>query len=304
MTGFLPTSGWRTDNPLFPDASLNQKTAVSAQNWTVDEDYIPTLGMKITKGRNFSKQFPTDSSAVILNEAAAKLFGYSDPENKSVYTLTNFPAPGNKQFHVIGIVKDFNFNSLRDQVTPLVLFLNQETGSMAFRLSSSNITGIISQIENKWSKMAPSQPFSYSFMDEDFNNIYNSEQRIGKVFVSFAVLAIFIACLGLFGLVTYAAEQKTREIGIRKVLGASVGNIVGMLSKDFLWLVLLSAVIAFPFAWWAMNKWLQDFAYRIHISWWIFVLAGVLALFIACITVGFKAFKAAISNPVKSLRTE
>ncbi|PWT98469.1 MAG: cell division protein FtsX [Bacteroidetes bacterium] len=304
MTGFLPTSGWRTDNPLFPDASLNQKTAVSAQNWRVDEDYIPTLGMKMSKGRNFSKEFQTDSTAVILNESAAKLFGFTDPINKSVYTLTNFPAPGSKQFHVVGVVKDFNFNSLREQVSPLVLFLSQENGSMAFRLNTANITGIISKIESDWTRMAPSQPFSYSFMDDDFNNIYNSEQRIGKIFVSFAILAIFIACLGLFGLVTYAAEQRRREIGIRKVLGASVGNIIGMLSKDFLWLVLISAIIAFPIAWWSMNKWLQDFAYRIHISWWIFVFAAILAMLIACITVGFQAFKAAISNPVKSLRTE
>jgi len=152
--------------------------------------------------------------------------------------------------------------------------------------------------------MAPSQPFSYSFMDEDFNKLYSNEQRTAKLFISFAILAILIACLGLFGLITYAAEQRVKEIGIRKVLGASVGNISGMLSKDFLKLVLISAAIAFPVAWWAMHKWLEDFAYRVSIGWWVFAIAGVLALIIALATVSFQAIKAALANPVRSLRTE
>ena len=152
--------------------------------------------------------------------------------------------------------------------------------------------------------MAPSQPFDYSFMDEEFNNLYTTEQRTGHIFITFAVLAILIACLGLFGLVTYAAEQRTKEIGIRKVLGANVTNIVTMISKDFLKLVLIASVIAFPVAWWAMNKWLQDFAYRVNISWWVFVLAACIAVLIALMTISFQAIKAAIANPVKSLRTE
>ena len=152
--------------------------------------------------------------------------------------------------------------------------------------------------------MAPSQPFDYSFMDEDFNKLYTGEQKFGQIAITFAVLAIVIACLGLFGLITYAAEQRIKEIGIRKVLGASVGNIAGMLSKDFLVLVLISSVIAFPLAWWGMSKWLEDFAYRVSIGWWVFCIAGVLALLIALVTVSFQAIKAAIANPVKSLRTE
>src|SRR5678815_1988851 len=172
------------------------------------------------------------------------------------------------------------------------------------RINTKNIPALISQVENKWKSKAPGQPFSYSFLDEDFNKMYNAEQRTGKLFITFAVFAIFIACLGLFGLVTYAAEQRTKEIGIRKVLGANISGIVTMLSKDFAKLVLIASLIAFPLAWWAMNKWLQSFAYRINISWWIFVVAAIAAIVIALITVSFQAIKAAVANPVKSLRTE
>jgi len=182
--------------------------------------------------------------------------------------------------------------------------LGENYGRIAIRINTKNIPLLISQVQNKWNGMAPGQPFSYSFLDADFNKVYNAEQRTGKLFITFAVFAIFIACLGLFGLVTYAAEQRIKEIGIRKVLGASVGEIVTMISKDFLKLVLIASVIAFPIAWWTMNKWLQSFAYRINISWWVFGVAGLLTIAIALITVSFQAIKAAIANPVKSLRTE
>jgi putative ABC transport system permease protein len=172
------------------------------------------------------------------------------------------------------------------------------------RINSKNIPALITQVENKWNSLAPGQPFSYSFLDADFNKIYDAEQRTGKLFITFAVFAIFIACLGLFGLVTYAAEQRVKEIGIRKVLGASIAEIVTMISKDFLKLVLIAFVIAFPVAWWMMNKWLQSFAYRINISWWVFALAGLSIIIIALVTVSFQAIKAALANPAKSLRTE
>ncbi len=305
MTGFLPTSDWRSDSPLFPDATLDQKTAVSAQIWRVDENYIPTLDMKIVKGRNFSKDFPTDSTGIIINESAAKLLGFADPINKTLYYLNNFN--NNKDvtaYHIVGVVKDFNFSSLRDVVTPLALLDGVQNGSISFRVNTSNIQSLVANIETKWKSMTTGQPFNYSFMDDDFNNTYKSEQQTGKIFISFAVFAILIACLGLFGLVTYAAEQRTKEIGIRKVLGASVGRIVGMLSKDFLKLVLIAMLIAFPVAWWAMHSWLQHFAYRISIGWWVFAIAGGVALFIALLTVCLQAIKAAIANPVNNLRTE
>lgn len=304
MTGFLPTGDNRSDSPLFPEASLNQKAAVSMQTWYVDENYIPTLKMEMAKGRNFSSQLQTDSSAVIVNEAAAKMLPFADPIGKTLYYLTDMQSKEVTTYQIIGVVKDFNFNSLRDQVTPMVLFFDESRGSIALRFQTSDISSLISQVQGKWKSIAPNQPFSYTFMDEDFNNIYQSEQRIGKIALSFSVLAILIACLGLFGLVTYAAEQRTKEIGIRKVLGASVSNIVRMLSKDFMKLVVIAMVFAFPLSWYFMNKWLEDFAYRISIDWKVFALAGLAAILIAIITVSFQAIKAAITNPVKNLRTE
>jgi putative ABC transport system permease protein len=309
VTGFLPTSGWRTDTPLFPDATLDQKSAVSMQVWNVDENYIPTLGMKIVEGRNFSDQFPTDSSGIILNQAAVKLLGLKDPLNKTLYFMEDVnDFINNKRdvstCHIVGVVSDFNFNSLREVVSPLALFMKKQNSSIAFKISTENISGLISQINDKWKEMAPGQPFNYSFMDEDFNRVYNNDQKVGRIFISFALFAILIACLGLFGLVTYAAQQRTKEIGIRKVLGASEVNVAGMLSKDFLKLILVAALIAFPVSWWAMNQWLNQFAYRISISWWIFLVAGVTALLIGMITVSFQAIKAAIANPVNSLRSE
>lgn len=304
MTGFLPTGDNRSDSPLFPEASLNQKAAVSMQTWYVDENYIPTLKMEMAKGRNFSSQLQTDSSAVIVNEAAAKMLPFADPIGKTLYYLTDMQSKEVTTYQIIGVVKDFNFNSLRDQVTPMVLFFDESRGSIALRFQTSDISSLISQVQGKWKSIAPNQPFSYTFMDEDFNNIYQSEQRIGKIALSFSVLAILIACLGLFGLVTYAAEQRTKEIGIRKVLGASVSNIVRMLSKDFMKLVVIAMVFAFPLSWYFMNKWLEDFAYRISIDWKVFALAGLAAILIAIITVSFQAIKAAITNTVKNLRTE
>ncbi len=304
MTGFLPTNGWRSDSPLFSDATLDQKTAVSMQIWEVDEHYIPTLGMQLQKGRNFSKEMLTDSAGIIINEAAAKLLGFPDPLNKNLYHLTDLNQSDVKTYHIIGVVKNFNFNSLRDNVTPLALMLSRQNGSIAIRIGTKNIPALLSQIETKYKAMAPGQPFNYSFMDEDFNATYQAEQRMGYISVTFAIMAIIIACLGLFGLVTYAAEQRIREIGIRKVLGATVSGIVGMLSLDFLKLVVVSSLIAFPLAYYIMHQWLQDFAYRTDLSWWIFAVAGLVAVFIAFITIGYQAVKVALTNPVISLRSE
>jgi putative ABC transport system permease protein len=208
------------------------------------------------------------------------------------------------KYHVVGVVRDFNYSSMHNHVGPLIMEWSDNWGSIAIRVNTQNISSIINSVETKWKSMVPAQPFNYSFMDADFNNIYIAEQRTGKLFITFAVFAIFIGCLGLFGLVTYAAEQRIKEIGVRKVLGASVAGIVTMLSKDFAKLVLIASLIAFPVAWLAMDKWLQSFAYRTGISWWIFIIAGAAAIIIALITVSFQAIKAAIANPVKSLRTE
>ncbi len=304
ISGFLPVPSGRNDNPWFPEGQMTNENAVSMQSWAIDHDYIKTLGMEIIKGRDFSKQLPTDSFKVIINETAARLFGYQDPIGKTISSYENIQTKKVVTFTIVGLVKNFHYESLRQNVGALCMFLQPSTGMTSFRINTDNIKPIISNIESLWKKMAPGEAFSYSFLNEDFNNIYRSEQRVGRIFISFAVFAIFIACLGLFGLATYAAEQRTKEIGIRKVLGASVVNVAGMLSKDFLRLVLIAAVFAFPLSWWAMHKWLEDFAFRINIGWWVFVLAGVTALLIALITVSFQAIRAAVSNPVNSLRSE
>jgi len=304
MTGFLPTSDSRNDDAIFLSPDLDTKKAISMQTWQVDENYIPVLGMKMAAGRNFSKEFLTDSNAAIVNEAAVRLMQGADPMRQNLYEMEDLQTKKLDKYHIVGVVKDFNFNSLREVVTPMVLFLHENRGRLALRVNPANVPRLVGEIGDIWRQMAPSQPFSYTFMDDEFNNIYRKEQQMGGISLSFALLAIFIACLGLFGLAAYAAEQRTREIGIRKVLGASVGGIVSLLSRDFLRLVVVSAVIAFPLAWWAMHHWLQDFAYRITIGWEVFVLAGVVAVGIALMTVSFQAIRAALSNPVKSLRSE
>jgi len=303
LSGYLPvSSSGRNDNTFSPEAVMNSKNGVNMQRWAVDHDYIGTMGMQIIKGRNFSKEFGSDSSATLINEAAAKLFNFADPIGKKIYTHddnNNMVA-----YTVIGVVKNFHFESLRQNVGPLCMMLDRSTWLTSFKVSTANIQGLIKQIETKWRAMAPDMPFSYRFLDDSFDEMYRAEQRVGTIAITFAILTIIIACLGLFGLVTYAAEQRVKEIGIRKVLGATLGNIVGMLSKDYLKLVLVAAIIAFPLSWYFMSKWLEDFAYRIHISWWNFLVAGCIALVIALITISFQAIKAALANPVKNLRTE
>jgi putative ABC transport system permease protein len=307
VAGSLPTETGHNQRGWFKDPTLDAKQVTIVTDFVVDQNYIPTLGMNMAAGRNFSHDFPTDSSAVIINETAARLFGFKDPLNETIYRPAGFSGSGGlvpKPFHIIGVVKDFNFNSMHDKVGPMIIQLDEIYGKIAMRINTKNIPALISQVEDKWNSMAPGLPFNYTFLDTDFNTVYNADQRTGTLFTTFAVFAIFIACLGLLGLVTYAAEQRIKEIGIRKVLGAGVGEIVTMISKDFVKLVLIAFLIAFPIAWWAMNKWLESFAYRINISWWVFVLAGLLTIAIALLTVSFQAIKAAITNPIKSLRTE
>jgi putative ABC transport system permease protein len=307
VAGSLPTETGYNQNGWFKSPTLDAKTVTIMTDFYVDQNYVPTLGMQMSAGRNFSKDFISDSTAVIINETAAQLLGFKNPLNEKLYRPSGYAANGgfnSKGFHIVGVVKDFNFNSMHDKVGPMIIELNENWGKIALRINTKNIPALITAVENKWNNMGPRQPISYTFLDADFNKIYNADQRTGTLFISFAVFAIFIACLGLFGLVTYAAEQRIKEIGVRKVLGASVSEIVAMISKDFIKLVLIAFVIAFPTGWWMMNKWLESFAYRINISWWVFAVAGLLTLAIALITVSLQAIKAALANPVKSLRSE
>jgi putative ABC transport system permease protein len=304
LTGDLPTNGGGySQNGWFPEPSMDAKRVVVMTNLFVDEHYVPTLGMTMVKGRNFSpKEFPTDSSGFMVNEAAAQMLGFSIAAGQKMWRPGAQMKP--TEFHLIGIVRNFNYSSMHDKVGPVVMQLSDNRGSMAVRLKAGTSVAMEHQIEEKWKVMAQGLPFSYTFMDNDFNNIYHAEQQTGQLFMTFAVFAIFIACLGLFGLVTYAAEQRRKEIGIRKVLGANVGGIVALLSKDFTVLVLIASLIAFPVAWWGMSKWLEGFAYRVGIPWWVFVVAGLTAVAIALVTVSVQTVRAAVANPVKALRSE
>jgi len=300
----LPTWDYGNSTTLFKDKVLDQKRSLHTQDWGVDEGYIPTLGIKMAAGRNFSTDMLTDSSGLIINQAAAKLLNYPDPLNQMLYMPLDNMLKAMKPYHIIGVMKDFNFRSLRENVTPMVFVLRHSQGAMSVRINSANIPLLLSQVRNKWKEISPNQQFNYSFMNEDFDAMYRSEQRVGTISIAFTSLAIIIACLGLFGLAAYAAEQRTKEIGIRKVLGAKISTIVGMLSIDFIKLVVIAIVIAAPAAWWALKIWLQGFAYKQDIQWWVLVLAGSTAIFIAFITISFQSIKAALLNPVNSLRSE
>jgi len=306
LTGALPTTNYANSSTVFKGPVADQKNGVLLTEWYADEDYVPTLGLKILAGRNFSHQMVTDTDAVLINEAAAKMFGYANPINHVIYDPQDPKAMVLKPYHIIGVMKDFNYQSLRNNVGPMVLFSGHDLGGLTVRASNTaEITALLSQVKAKWAEFSPNQTLNYSFMDQDFDKMYRSEQRVGGIAIAFTSLAIIIACLGLFGLAAYAAEQRTKEIGIRKVLGASMSTIVGMLSRDFIKLVLISIVIASPFAWYFMNRWfLQGFAYRQDIQWWVFALAAVAAILIAFVTISFQSIKAALTNPVKSLRSE
>ncbi len=268
-----------------------------------DEAFNPTYGMKMVAGRNFSKEYGMDTSSFVINEAAVKVLGLKSNEDAIGKPFTY----GNRAGHLIGVVNDFHFESLHQRILPIVLFTSttqNSYGRISIKISGNNIPAALSHIEDTWKKFLPETPYDYSFLDERFAVLYKAEQQQGSIFTIFSCIAIFIACLGLFGLSAFTITQRIKEIGIRKVLGASVGSIVGLLSKDFMKLVIIAAVIAFPVAWYAMHNWLQDFAYRITIPWWVFIIAGVAAAFIALVTISFHAIKAAVANPVKSLRTE
>ena len=271
----------------------------------VSYDYLQTMGLKLVSGRFFSKEHGLDTKAVVINEAAAKAFGFKDPIGKE---LTSAWHKG-ELLTIIGVVRDFNIESLRKKIDPVAMELRPEDtnpdGFISVKIKNDgNIRNTVQYIKETWLKHANGKLFVSSFLDEDYERLYISEFATGKIFMVFASLSVFVACLGLIGLLMFTVSVRKKEIGVRKVLGASVTNIAQMLSKDFLKLVLLAAVIASPIAWWAMHIWLNDFAYRINIQWWIFVFAGVVAVLIALITVSFHAIKAAMANPVKSLRTE
>ncbi len=296
-----------SDNLLYKEGqSMNDAKRTRTNH--VDANYLKTLNMKPVAGRLFSEEFPGDTNfRVILNECAVKEIGFSSPQdavNKKVY----FDYQGTQYgWEIIGVVKDFHFEDLHLPITPYSYQLNNTNNEFNYILvhaKPGDVSTLLTSMEKIWHKLNPGEPFEYSFLDDDFQKNYLAENRLSSIVSYFTLIAILICCLGLFGLATFSAEQRIKEIGVRKALGASVAGIVALLSKDFLKLVLIAIVIATPLSWYAMHKWLQDFAYRIDISWWIFLLAGIMALLIAFVTISFQAIKTANSNPVKSLRTE
>ncbi|QMU26723.1 ABC transporter permease [Adhaeribacter radiodurans] len=291
---------WQTD--IKPTGESKQ--SIIGHVFQSDFDYLKTMGMELAAGRDLSRNFATDTTkSVLLNEAAIKAFGWTSA-TEAIGKKIDFNNSGNLR-SVVGVVKDFNFKTLRSKVEPAIFIIAREpVYYLVLRLQPQQVPATLAALSQKWNTHDNQHPFEFSFVDENLNNLYQSEMRFGKIVGVFSGLAIFIACLGLFGLASFTTEQRTKEIGIRKVLGASLANIVSLLSKDFLKLVLLANVLAWPLSWWAMQQWLQDFEYRTPISWWIFALTGALALFIALLTVSFQTVKAAIANPVKSLRSE
>jgi putative ABC transport system permease protein len=268
-----------------------------------DENFIPTYDIKIVAGRNFSKDYGTDTSSFLINETAVRALGLKSNED----AIGKQFQYGGQNGTIAGVFNDFNFESLHQRIIPLVLYESRDGTSSYNNISvktSGNVSAALSQIEKSWKKYLPEIPFEYQFLDERYAKLYEAEDRQSSIITIFSCIAIFIASLGLFGLSAFTITQRVKEIGVRKVLGASTGNIVKLISKDFLVLVVIAAVLAFPVAWYAMNQWLHEFAYRVNISWWVFVLAAVIALLIAFATISFQAIKAAIANPVESLRSE
>ncbi len=290
---------------------VGSKESMTGRGIIVDDQYAKTLGLEMKQGRFFSEQFSTDSLSVVLNEKAVEELGLKNPLGARLTTPEeNFNAPDGTPFiyTVVGVVKNFHFQSLHQTIAPLVIMNNSKFNNIApltaVRIKGGNFQQTLNAVENTWKKFVQQRPFHFTFLDHTLANQYAAEQTTQQIFTIFSALAIFIACIGLLGLAAYTTQQRNREISIRKVLGASVGNIITMLSKDFMKLVFIAALIAFPVAWFGMNRWLQDFAYRINMSVWIFIIAAIAALAVALFTISFQAIKAAITKPMKNLRAE
>jgi putative ABC transport system permease protein len=308
-TNNLPGSQLFFGNTFQPYASHQ---SVTGKGIIVDDRFADLLGLKMKEGRFFSRDFPTDTLAIVLNESAVAALGLKEPVVGSRFTspdgFLNAADGTTNVYTVIGVLKDFNYQSLHVAIAPLffmnVAKLGNVTPLTAVRVKGDQFGATLAAIQKTWRQFVPGRPFHYSFLDQRLADQYQSEQTNRQIFTVFTALAIFIACIGLLGLAAYATQQRLREISIRKVLGAGVGTIAGMLSVDFLRLVTISALVAFPFAWMAMHAWLQSFVYRVDLSWWIFVLAWALSLAITLLTTGYQAIRAALTNPVKTLRSE
>ena len=279
---------------------------LSSTRLIVDPDYLNLYKIPLVAGKNFSSEASANGKEYIINETLAKELLKEDSSKAGITSLLDKQFGFDSLGHIVGIARDFNFNSLHNKIETMFMFNQKEWGygDMSVKINGDKQKAAIAFIESVWKKDCADTPLDYQFLDDHFNELYRSDSQISTIVGTLAILAIIISCLGLFGLASYAAERRTKEVGIRKVMGASLQNLVLMLSKDFLKYVLIAALIALPLAWFSVHKWLQDYAYRINISWWIFLVAVLVAMLIAFATISFQAIKAAIANPVKSLRTE
>jgi putative ABC transport system permease protein len=297
----IPGTGVMSGTEIYPrkDGPQNGGT-IHTNIFNIDYDYVPTLGLQIIRGRNFSRDFPTDSTGVLINETEVNDlgWGHTDPIGKTIV------RSGLHEYKVIGVVRDFHYVSVKLKIAPLMMMLGNNYGGLLVKVNTADIGGFLADAKQHWTAYNPGVPFGYYFLDDRFAIMYTDEQRTGRLFTAFTIIAILIAGLGLFGLAAYMVEQRTREIGIRKVLGASVSSVLYLVSKEFLVLVGVAFLIAVPITWWAMSEWLHEFAYRTPVSWWIFPLAGVAALLIALFTISFQTTRAATANPVDSLHAE
>lgn len=306
ISGTLPTPSNSNNSATFLGRNPDPSKTHVLRLYTVDHDYIPTLSMEIKEGRAFSHDFPSDSSGVIINEAAVQLYGLEDPLGQEISTFTG-GSPENPQItttKVIGVVKNFHYESLRSQIGPLAMFLGDNTGLLSIKVNTDDVSGFIGDLNQLWNQMGPGQPFDYNFMEEDFDSVYESESRIGNIFSIFTFLAIVIACLGLFGLATFTAEQRTKEMGIRKVVGASVSRIFYILTVEVVKWVLIANLVALPLAYYFMKQWLEGFAYPVGMSWMTFAGALLIGLVIAVITVSYQALRVSTINPARALKHE
>lgn len=302
ISGYLPIPSIVNSNVLYKDGIRSTSFATYNMSY-IDYDYINTLGINIIKGRGFSKEFPTDSSAVLINKAAAKSFGWDDPIGK----IIGNPVSETEivKYTVIGVLDNFNFESVHNPIMPMVCFLGKSSGALSVRLEpGSDISSSIEFLESKWEQYASGSPINYSFYDDSLNHLYASEAKLNQILVAFTVLAFFVSCLGLIGLAMFTTEQRKKEIGIRKVVGASITEVGKLLSYDFTKLVIIAFIIATPVSYYIMSKWLENYAYKTNISWWIFVLAGLISYITAMIAIGYQSYKASAANPVDTLRDE
>ena len=297
LTHYFPIEGTQRDqNEFWRDGKSEEEKGRGAQIWYVDEDYISTMGMNLVQGRNFQKDLASDSSAAIINQAMAKAFGFEEPVGEKIMNW--------RTWNIIGVVEDFHFANMKGKIGPLCLVRGGWGDIAAVKLNTDRMQEAVASVTAVWKKFLPHQPIRYSFLDESYARMYDDVKRTGNIFASFAILAIIVACLGLFALSAFMVEQRSKEISIRLVLGATLQNIFRMLTDQFIKLVLISFVLAVPLSWYVMHKWLLDYEYKIEIGWEVFAVSGIISVIIALLTVSYQSIRAALTNPANSLRTE